>query len=82
MKRRSGTSASNDLEPLLAALGAALPAGPSPAQLHFANQTLRVQGLALEPQHISAVQAALQARGLSLRQEGNDVWMLQAEGVR
>ena len=82
LKRRSGTSASNDLEPLLAALGAVLPAGPSPAQLHFANQTLRVQGLALEPQHISAVQAALQARGLSLRQEGNDVWMLQAEGAR
>ena len=82
LKQRSGTSASTDVEPLLAALGAVLPAGQLPAQLHFVNHSLRVQGLNLDTQQSSTAQVALQGRGLSLRQESNDVWLLQAEGAR
>ena len=82
LKQRAGVSASTDLEPLLAALGAVLPAGQQPAQLHFVNQTLRIQGLTLDTPQTSAAQASLRSRGLSLRQENNDVWLLQAEAAR
>jgi hypothetical protein len=43
---------------------------------------LHVQGLSLDPEQVGAAQAKLRARGLSLRQEGNDRWLLQAEGGR
>ena len=82
LKQRSGASTSTDLEPLLAALGAVLPAGQQPTQLHFVNQSLRIQGLTLDTPQTSAAQAALHSRGLSLRQENNDVWLLQAEAAR
>ena len=82
LKQRSGTSANTDLEPLLAALGTVLPAGQMPAQLHFVNQALRIQGLTLDTPQANAAQASLRSRGLSLRQENNDVWLLQAEAAR
>lgn len=82
LKQRSGASATTDLESLLAALGTVLPPGQLPAQLHFANQTLRIQGLTFDTAQANAAQASLHSRGLSLRQEGNDVWLLQAEAAR
>ena len=82
LKQRVGTSVNTDLEPLLAALGAVLPAGQMPAQLHFVNHTLRIQGLSLDTPQTSTAQASLRSRGLSLRQENNDVWLLQAEAAR
>jgi len=82
LKQRAGNSTSTDLEPLLAALGTVLPAGQMPAQLHFVNQTLRIQGLTLDTPQTSAAQASLHSRGLNLRQENNDVWLLQAEAAR
>jgi general secretion pathway protein L len=82
LKQRSGTSANADLEPLLATLGALLPAGQLPAQLHFVNQTLRIQGVTFDTAPTNATQALLQSRGLRLRQENNDVWLLQAEAAR
>jgi general secretion pathway protein L len=82
LQQRAGNSTSTDLEPLLAALGTVLPAGQMPAQLHFVNQTLRIQGLSLDTPQASAAQASLHSRGLNLRQENNDVWLLQAEAGR
>ena len=82
LKQRVGTSVNTDLEPLLAALGAVLPAGQMPAQLHFVNHTLRIQGLSLDTPQTSTAQASLRSRGLSLRQENNDVWLLHAEAGR
>jgi general secretion pathway protein L len=82
LKQRAGNGTNTDLEPLLAALGTVLPAGQMPAQLHFVNQTLRIQGLTLDTPQASAAQASLHSRGLNLRQENNDVWLLQAEAVR
>lgn len=82
LKQRSGTSAQADLEPLLATLGALLPAGQLPTQLHFANHSLRIQGVTFDTAASSAAQSMLQSRGLRLRQENNDVWLLQAEAAR
>ena len=80
LQQKSGTASSADLEPLLAALAGVLPAGQTPQQLHYANQALRVQGVALDGD--AAGMARLKAQGLSLRQDGNDTWVLQAEGAK
>jgi general secretion pathway protein L len=80
LEQKSGAASSTDLEPLLAALAGALPAGQTPQQIHYANHTLRVQGVALD--NNPAGVARLQAQALSLRQDGNDTWVLQAEGTK
>lgn len=82
LKLASGSLTPTDFEPLLSALGTVLPAGQTPTQLHYAAHALQAQGMNLEPEQISNAQASLRARGLSLRQEGNDRWLLQAEGAR
>lgn len=78
LQQKSGAASSTDLEPLLAALASTIPAGQLPTQLHYANQALRVHGIT--PANPRTAQ--LNAQGLALRQEGNDVWVLQAEGAK
>jgi general secretion pathway protein L len=80
LQQKSGSASSTDLEPLLAALASVLPAGQTPQQIHFANHTLRVQGVTFDSN--AAGMARLKAQGLNLRQDGNDTWVLQAEGVK
>ena len=80
LQQKSGSASSTDFEPLLATLAGMLPAGQTPQQIHFANHALRVQGVTLD--NNSAGIARLKAQGLSLRQDGNDTWVLQAEGVK
>jgi general secretion pathway protein L len=80
LQQKSGSASSTDLEPLLAAFASVLPAGQTPQQIHFANHTLRVQGVS--PNSNAPGMASLKAQGLSLRQDGNDTWVLQAEGAK
>jgi general secretion pathway protein L len=80
LQQKSGSASSTDLEPLLAALAGVLPAGQTPQQIHFANHTLRVQGVTFDSNAPGV--ARLKAQGLNLRQDGNDTWVLQAEGVK
>jgi general secretion pathway protein L len=80
LQQKSGAASSTDFEPLLAALAGVLPAGQTPQQIHFANHALRVQGVTLDSNATGV--AGLKAQGLSLRQDGNDTWVLQAEGVK
>ena len=80
LRQKSGAASSTDLEPLLAALAGVLPAGQTPQQIHYANQVLRVQGVTLDSS--AADVARLKAQGLSLRQDGNDTWVLQSEGLK
>jgi general secretion pathway protein L len=80
LQQKSGSASSTDLEPLLATLAGVLPTGQTPQQIHYANHALRVQGVALDSNAASV--ARLKAQGLSLRQDGNDTWVLQAEGVK
>ena len=80
LQQKSGSASSTDLEPLLAALASVLSAGQTPQQIHFANHALRVQGVTLDDN--VAGMAQLKAQGLGLRQDGNDTWVLQAEGVK
>ncbi|BDU52090.1 type II secretion system protein GspL [Limnohabitans sp. INBF002] len=80
LQQKSGAASSTDFEPMLAVLAGVLPAGQTPSQIHFANHALRVQGVTLDS-NASGV-ASLKAQGLSLRQDGNDTWVLQAEGSK
>ncbi len=80
LQQKSGSASSTDLEPLLAALAGVLPAGQTPQQIHFANHAVRVQGVMFDVS--SAGMAHLKSQGLSLRQDGNDTWVLQAEDVK
>jgi general secretion pathway protein L len=80
LQQKSGSASSTDLEPLLAALAGVLPAGQTPQQIHYANHALRVQGVTFDS-HAPGM-ARLSAQGLNLRQDGNDTWVLQAEGMK
>lgn len=80
LQQKSGAASSTDFEPMLAALAGVLPAGQTPSQIHFANHALRVQGVTLDSN--ASGLASLKAQGLSLRQDGNDTWVLQAEGAK
>ena len=80
LQQKSGAASSTDFEPLLAALAGVLPAGQLPSQIHFASHALRVQGVALDANASNV--AHLKAQGLSLSQDGNDTWVLQAEGPK
>jgi general secretion pathway protein L len=77
LQQQSGAASSTDFEPMLAALSSLLPAGQTPQQIHFVNHALRVQGVALD--NSATAMARLNRQGLSLRQESNDTWILQAE---
>ena len=79
LQQKSGTASSTDFEPLLAALANVLPAGQTPQQIHYANHTLRVQGVTLNN---TTGLAFAKPTGLTLRQDGNDTWVLQAEGTK
>jgi general secretion pathway protein L len=81
LQQKSGHVSRTDLEPMLATLAAVLPTGQVPTQLHFANASLRVQGLTLDDKASQSAQAALKAKHLSLRQDSNNTWVLQAEAT-
>jgi general secretion pathway protein L len=80
LKQKSGAVSNTDFEPLLVALASVLPSdtrNATPTQLHFANQALRIHGVSFDS---ASANRQLKAKGLQLRDEGNDVWVLQAEG--
>jgi general secretion pathway protein L len=81
LKQKSGAVSNTDFEPLLVALAGVLPSGTQapPTQLHYANQALRIHGV---PFDSASANRQLKAKGLQLRDEGNDVWVLQAESSK
>ena len=81
LQRNAGRITSTDFEPMLAVTASALPEGLVPTQWHFANQVLRAQGLPLNESQANSARATLKAKHLQLRQEGNDVWVIQPEAA-
>lgn len=72
LRQSSGQLTPADLEPLLAALGQALPAGtPAPAQLHYQPGQLRLPDVKLSASQQQAVQTALTPWGYRWRMDGN-----------
>lgn len=71
LRQAAGSVSQRDLEPLMAAAGAALPPPRVPSQIEYANGELRLRGLELAPEELTAMNQRLAAEGLSAQsQEG------------
>lgn len=73
LQRTSGSLAPHDLEPLLSAVAGGLSADWSAAQLEFSPGQLQLRGPTLDAARQRALQAALAAKGYSVRIEGDRI---------
>lgn len=69
LRQAAGSVSARDMEPLLAAAGAALPDGRLPTGIEYAPGELRLRGVTLAPDEESALSARLQAAGYRARQD-------------
>ncbi|MDM0045336.1 type II secretion system protein GspL [Variovorax dokdonensis] len=81
LRQATGGTAASDLEPMLAALGSALPAGRVPTAIDFSGGQLRLRGLRLSQAELTQVSGQLVPRGYQARSEG-DLLLVQAEAAR
>jgi general secretion pathway protein L len=81
LRQQTGMASARDLDALLAALAAALPAGRSPSTLEYGGGQLRAGGLALSAEEQRATAAQLKTLGYGASSEG-DVLLVTAEDVR
>jgi len=75
LRQAAGQAGNDGLEPLLAALGQALPAGAVPKQIDFQAGELRLQDLPLTEAQATQMQTQLQTRQARARRDG-DVWVI------
>jgi general secretion pathway protein L len=78
LRQAAGQTGSDGLEPLLAALGQALPAGQAVTQIDFEAGELRLKDLALTETQIGPMQTRLQAQQVQARREGAD-WVITTQ---
>jgi general secretion pathway protein L len=81
LRQQTGTASPRDLDALLAALAASVPAGRAPSALEYANGQLRASGLSLSTEEVRMVSGQLRALGYSATSEG-PVLVVAAEDVR
>lgn len=81
LRQATGAASAADLEAMLAALGAVLPAGRSASAIEFSAGQARLQGLPLSAQEAGSLSAQLQGQGYRLRQEG-DILAVQPVSAR
>ena len=67
LRQAAGSASARDLEPLLAAAGAALPDGRLPTSIEYTPGELRLRGVTLAPDEEAALSARLQAAGYRAR---------------
>ena len=67
LRQAAGSVSARDLEPLLAAAGAALPNGQLPTAIEYSAGELRLRGITLEPDEETALFARLQTTGYQAR---------------
>ncbi|MBS0318200.1 MAG: general secretion pathway protein GspL [Proteobacteria bacterium] len=70
LRQTTGAASDRDLEAMLGALGAAVPASQRVAAIEFAPGELHVKGLTLNPAELATATARLQARGYRASQDG------------
>lgn len=79
LRQAAGSVSPRDLEPMLAAAGAALPPGQLPTALDYSAGDLRLRGLELPPDVLASANQRLSAAGYSTRlQDGQ--WLLRTGG--
>lgn len=81
LRQQTGMASARDLDALLAALAASVPAERSPATLEYAGGQLRAGGLGLSPEQARATAAQLKTLGYSASSEG-EVLLVAAEDAR
>ena len=69
LRQAAGSVSARDLEPMLAAAGAALPDGRLPTGIEYTPGELRLRGLDMNPDEAAALLARLQAAGYQARPE-------------
>lgn len=69
LQQATGSPSAQDFEPMLAALGQALPPGQHITQLIYSGTELTVKGVTLEADPLASVQNLLQAAGYPTRSE-------------
>ena len=79
LRQLAGSLSHRDLEPLLAAAGAALPAAKVPNQIEFADAELHLTGLTLTSEEQDAMNQRLRADGFTARTQGSQIWIRAAE---
>ena len=67
LRQAAGSVSARDLEPLLAAAGAALPEGRLPSSIEYTPGELRLRGVTLAPDEEAVLFARLQAAGYQAR---------------
>ncbi|MBV7540113.1 type II secretion system protein GspL [Acidovorax sp. sic0104] len=80
LRQAAGSVSARDLEPLLAAAGAALPAGRQPTSIEYTPGELRLRGVAMGPEDETALSARLQAAGYSARLDDGSLLLRAVEG--
>lgn len=79
LRQQAGSVSRRDLEPLLAAAGAALPKDKTPTQIEFANAEIRLTGVSLSAEEMDAANQRLRADGFTARQQDRHVLIQSAE---
>lgn len=69
LRQSAGSMARGDLEPLMAAAGAALPASSVPGQIEYASNELLLRGVDLSPEELAAMNQRLAADGYAARSQ-------------
>lgn len=80
LRQAAGSVSARDLEPLLAAAGAALPEGQQPTAVEYTIGELRLRGVALSPEEEAALSGRVQAAGYRARMDDGSL-LLRAEGT-
>ncbi|MCW5231385.1 type II secretion system protein GspL [Verminephrobacter eiseniae] len=75
LRQAAGSVSASDLEPMLAAADAALPAGRLPTAIEYSPGALRLRGLALVPDEASALSGRLQAAGYQASVDDGNLWL-------
>src|SRR6218665_69643 len=75
LRQAAGSVSASDLEPMLAAADAALPAGRLPTAIEYSPGALRLRGLALVPDEASALSGRLQAAGYQASVADGNLWL-------
>lgn len=79
LRQAAGSVSPRDLEPLLAAAGAALPEARMPTQIEYASGELRLRGMEVAPEELTAMNQRLAADGFAARQQDGAL-LVRAEG--
>ncbi len=75
LRQASGAASASGAEALLAAAGAALPAGRSATAVEFSGTELRLVGLQLQAEEAAATISALRSRAVAARTEGETLFL-------